>query len=109
MDPTPTKVGENKTRNKRANIDNWQIIYDNVRGMKSKLVSLTAILNEKQPQLCLMTETQLRSNTGVNIPGYTFFGRKRENKNGGGVGILVRNDIRQHTAAHYPDQNLEIL
>ena len=96
-------------RNKKANAENWQIIYANVRGLKSKLSSLAAILSEKQPQLCLMTETQLRSNTGVNIPGYTFFGRKRENKNGGGVGILVRNDIRQHTAAHYSDHDLEIL
>ena len=91
-----------------TNTDKWQLIYTNIRGLKSKITSLTAILHEKNPQLFLVTETQLRSNTGINIPGYTFFGRKREKKNGGGVGILVRNDIRQQTAVHYPDHDLEI-
>ena len=80
----------------------------NVRGLKGKKASLTELANEKNPHLILITETQLRSNTGINIPGYTFYGRKREEKIGGGVGTLVRNDIRQNAASHTSERNIEI-
>ena len=89
--------------------DQWQLMYTNIRGMKGKLTSLTALLEENKPNLFLITETQLRSNTGMNIPGYEFYGRKREGGFGGGVGILVRSDIRQYTFTHYSNRNLEIL
>ena len=90
-------------------------MYTNVRGLKGKITSLTSILNENSPQVFLLTETQLRSNTGINIPNYTFFGRKREGKVeggggvGGGVGILIRNDIKSYIATHTTHRNIEII
>ena len=36
-----------------------------------------------------MTETHLSENKGTLIEGYTFFGRARAGKAGGGVGIFV--------------------
>ena len=72
----------------------WKLMYSNIRGLKGKLTSLRQILNENKPHLFLITETQMRTNTGINIEGYTFHGRKREGKIGGGVGILIRNDVR---------------
>ena len=84
-------------------------MYSNIRGMRGKKASLTEILHEKNPQIFLITETQLRSNTGTNIDGYTFYGRPRGNQPGGGVGILVRNDIRNNVAPHINDRNLEIM
>ena len=84
-------------------------MYANVRGIRSKLVSITEILSEKNPQMFLITETLLCANTGINIKGYTFFGRKRVAKTGGGVGILVRNDVRSNVAAHISDRDIEIM
>ena len=80
-----------------------------MRGIKSKIVSITEILSEKNPHLFFIAETLLRTNSGININGYTFFGRKREDKNGGGVGILVRNDIRNNIAVHISSRDIEIM
>ena len=84
-------------------------MYTNIRGIKGKISGLTALLDEYSPHLFLVTETQLRSDTGITIPNYTFHSRKREGQVGGGVGILVRNDMRSYVAVHKPDRNIEIL
>ena len=51
----------------------------------------------------------MRTNTDIKINGYTFYGRKREGGIGGGVGIIVRNDILHKTAPHISNRNLEIM
>ena len=84
-------------------------MYSNIRGLKGKKLSLTSILHENEPHIFLLTETQLRSNTGIAIEGYTFYGRKREGGTGGGVGILIRNDIRQNVAPHTSERNIELM
>ena len=84
-------------------------MYANVRGMKSKVNSITTILNENKPELFLMTETQLRSNVGMNVSGYTFHGKKREGKVGGGVGILVRNDVKPNISVHRATRDIELI
>ena len=89
--------------------EKWDIMYANVRGIKSKLVSLSEVLNDRNPHLFLITETLLQANSGIHINGYTFFGRKREGKTGGGVGVLVRNDIRNNVAAHISNRNIEMM
>ena len=62
-------------RNTLTNKATWKMMYSNARGMRGKLRSLESLLNENQPHLLLLTETQLRSNAGINITGYTFHGR----------------------------------
>ena len=73
------------------------------------MIGLESILREKNPQIFLLSETQLRTNTGINIEGYVFYGRKREGKFGGGVGILVRNDMKHNVACHVSVRNIEIM
>ena len=84
-------------------------MYSNIRGIKSKKHNLTEVLHDYDPHMCLLTETQLRSNLGIKIDGFTFYGRKREGKNGGGIGFLVRNDILNKTAPHISDRNIELM
>ena len=84
-------------------------MYSNIRGIKSKKNSLIEILDDCDPHILLLAETQLRSNVGMAINGYTFFGRKREAMNGGGVGILLRNDLLHRSAPHITDRNIEIM
>ena len=83
-------------------------MYANARGLQSKRCSLKDIMEERQPEIILLTETQLKSNTGVRFEGYTFFGKNRDD-NGGGVGIFVRNDIKGQCSPYYSDKELEIL
>ena len=70
---------------------------------------MNEILHENDPHLFLLTETQLRTNTGNTFEGYTLFGRRREGKVGGGVGILVRNDVKHTTAPHISERDIEIM
>ena len=51
----------------------------------------------------------MRSNISDKIDGYTLFSRVREDKNGGGVAILVRDDIKSFVTPHIPDRNIELI
>ena len=84
-------------------------MYANVRGMKGKKAGISELLQQHEPHLFLIAETQLRSDLAVSFDGYTCFHRKREGKVGGGVGILVRNDIRYNIAPHISDRSIEIM
>ena len=84
-------------------------MYANIRGLKGKITSLTEILHEHNPQMFILTETLLKSNTGINIKGYTLFSRIRTNGTGGGVAILVRNDVMKFVAPHISDRNTELM
>ena len=70
---------------------------------------MTEILLQEQPDVCLLTETQLRSNINEQINGYTLYNRKREEKLGGGVAILIRNDKKHCIACHISDRNIECI
>ena len=84
-------------------------MYSNVQGIKSKRNSLINIFEELSPKIALITETQLTEGSGIKIEGYTFFGKAREKKAGGGVGIFVDNEIKHCTAPHINSRNLEII
>ena len=96
-------------RKGRARREHWGLLYSNIRGFKGKRSSLIDVLNEEKPQVVLLTETLLKTNSGVRIEGYTFFGKARENKSGGGTGILVRNDIKNSVAPHLSDRGMELI
>ena len=51
----------------------------------------------------------MRSNFGFSIKGYVYYGRNREGKIGGGVGILVRSDIAAKVTPHINDRGIEIM
>ena len=84
-------------------------MYANVRGLKGKKVGITELIQQQEPHIFLMTETQLRSDMTESFVGHTFFHRKREGKVGGGVGTLVKNDFRHNIAPHISDRPIEIM
>ena len=84
-------------------------MYANVRGLKGKKTGISEIVQQHEPHIFLITETQLRSNLSESFSGYTFFHRKREGKVGGGVGILVKNEFRHNIAPHISDRPIEIM
>ena len=84
-------------------------MYANVRGLKGKKTGISEIVQQHEPHIFLVAETQLRSDLTESFTGYTFFHRKREGKVGGGVGILVKNNFRHNIALHISDRPLEIM
>ena len=84
-------------------------MYVNIRGIKGKRSSLIEQLDSEKPHIFLLTETLLPTNTGIQIDGYTFFGRARQNGKGGGVGILVRDDIKNSITPHISDRDIELM
>ena len=59
--------------------------------------------------MLLLTETLLQTNSDVKIDGYTFFGRARAGQKGGGVGFLIRNDIKGRVIPHISERPIEIM
>ena len=78
---------------------NLTILQLNVRGVLSKRDRLTDLFNdirkEHRVDVALLVETWLNKNNAKRfmLPGYRYYGSHRKNKKGGGVGVLVSQDV----------------
>ena len=75
------------------------VIQPNIRGISSKKSQLIDLRNntvvEKNPDIMLLSETWLTPfSLEFSISSYSFIHQCRQNKKGGGVGILVSNDLK---------------
>ena len=61
-----------------------------------------------KPQIALFTETKLAGNVGFKVEGYTFCGKSGKTKNCGGVGILVKDDLKHIITPHEPFHDIEL-
>ena len=86
----------------------WSLLYANARGIKSKMPCIKNVFAEKKPDIALFTETHLSDDKGMNVDGYTWFGKARKTGKGGGVGIFVKNEKKSVVAPHYTQRDLEI-
>ena len=81
-------------------VDDLNIVQLNVRGLIGKqktLIQETTPANpNKQVDVYLLCETWLNeyNSSIVDIPNYTFIGKHRKNRRGGGVGILIHNALK---------------
>ena len=97
---------------KFTNDNNITVLSLNIANLYSKLSSLKAFLfnitqTGNKPDIVVITETHIteRVNAGYDkdalthlIQGYQFFHKGRKNRKGGGVGILVSDDIKSEAA-----------
>ena len=65
-------------------------MYANVGGLKSKLRDLKMILFDTEPDIAAFVETNLRAQEEIAVSGYTWVGKNRQHKEGGG-GIFKHN------------------
>ena len=72
------------------------MVHFNCRSIKRNLDNFRSVLASIScPFSCIaLSETWLTSSESIHIPGYTFIGNGRVSKRGGGVGCLIRNDVR---------------
>ena len=71
-------------------------MYLNIRGMKSKIRSLTNVIEELQPTMICITESKLEKDETMEIEGYHLL-RNDRNKDGGGIVIGVVERLKHIT------------
>ena len=76
----------NSSKLKLANI--------NIRSCRNKEVEISLFLKENDIDILSLNQTWFKSNFKLDIPNYTIARRDRLRRQGGGVAILVRNDIK---------------
>ena len=101
-----TRRGQ-RIRNKMIN---FNVMYNNLRGIKSKVHSLQSILNEKQPAIIALAETKLNEGETIELDGYHIERVDRTSDSGGGVLIAYMECIKNiMTVAKEEKTNCEIL
>ena len=109
MTHEPNGKIRNKPKNqKKKKKEAWKFFYANSRGLQSKTNCIIELMAELKPHVALFTETNLKTNTAFKTQDYTFFGKTRNEKSSGGVGILVRNELKQCISPHTTNRNIEI-
>ena len=75
----------------------FSIMLVNIRGYKSKDVSLKKVMNKGTPSIVLLNETVLTGNTKVSITPYTVLTKNRKEKGGGGILTAVAQQFKDNT------------
>ena len=89
-----------KTRrsNKMKNvITNFKVLYQNVRGLKSKIDSIMETISDYQPILIYLVKTRLQKEEEIRMPGYSQIFRNHRSRNSGGIRLAVKKNIRTVT------------
>ena len=90
------KLKTRKTRRKKKNSCRFRIMYANCRGVKGKKMSLKGIVEVTDPDIIVLNETWYKNNEETKLKAYKSFTSNRENKKGGGIEILVRNNVQKN-------------
>ena len=98
-----------RAERKERTQEQWKLFYANARGLTSKRLSLIDILGELEPAIALFTESMLKTTKGFEINGYTYIGKQRGNRAAGGVGILVKNDLKDIITPHETSTDIEMI
>ena len=72
----------------------FTIVYQNIRGMKSKVDSLTELVEDKEPTIVCLVETHLQKEEEVAIPGYETIYRNDKTANSGEILVAVKGNIK---------------
>ena len=86
--------GRGRTRGRRKGFSrrsSWVIYHCNVRGFESKKDSITAIVNQVNPNILTLNETHMTGNKKPELLGFYSYTRNRPDKSMGGVATCVSN------------------
>ena len=76
------------------NSSKLKLAHINIRSCRNKEVEVSLFLKENDIDILTLNETWLKNNFKLDILNYTIARRDRPSRQGGGVAILVRNDIK---------------
>ena len=87
----------------KSDMNNLTVLQLNIHGILNKQDKLKNLLNDirkdSRVDVAMLVETWLNKNNDkrLKVPGYQFFGFHRKQKKGGGVGILVSQELQCRT------------
>ena len=75
----------------------FTIVYQNIRGLKSKVDSVQELVDDCQPNLLCLVETHMQEEEKITIPGYETIYRNDKTSNSGGILIAVKDTLKTIT------------
>ena len=76
-------------------LQNMEIYFNNVRGLKTKWDSIQEIISENKPDIVGLVETHLEKKEVIGeIDGYTIIRSERTEKEGGGILVALKNKYK---------------
>ena len=76
------------------NSSKLKLAHINIRSYRNKEVEISLFLQENDFDILILNETWLKNNFKLDIPNYSIARRDRPSRQGGGVAVLVLNDIK---------------
>lgn len=86
--------------------EKFNLLHWNCNSIKHKYVELSHALNNYNIQICSLNETKLSSKSLFKIHNYKIYRNDRDSR-GGGVAIILRNNIKHSQLAIPPLKSLE--
>ena len=86
-------------RSKKIKNALWKftIVYQNIRGLKSKIDSVQELVDDCQPNLLCLVETHMQEKQEITITGYETIYRNDKTSNSGGILIAVKDTLKTIT------------
>ena len=78
----------------KNHLNNLRILLLNIRGFKSKEVSLQNVTKLFHPSIIVLNETQLVGRENVKIENYISWSKNRTSRPGGGIATLVSKTLK---------------
>ena len=75
----------------------FTIVYQNIRGLKSKVDSVQELVDDCQPNLLCLVETHMQEKQEITITGYETIYRNDKTSNSGGILIAVKDTLKTIT------------
>ena len=72
-------------------------VYQNIRGLKSKVDPVQELIADCQPNLLSLVETHMQEEEEMRIPGYETIYWNDKTSNGGGIIIAVKDTVKTIT------------
>ena len=106
---TNEKIHRKQYKNKNKTLKNINLLYVNPDGIMGKIPSLNSVAKTTDAHIIALAETKL-GKISPNTPGYHWINGYRKSGKGGGVALLVRDDIKHLTKEEtdLEDQDQEI-
>ena len=78
-------------------LQKFTIVYQNIRGLKSKVDSVQELVDDCQLNLLCLVETHMQEEEEITIPGYETIYRNDKISNSGGILIAVKDTLKTIT------------
>lgn len=89
------KSTQEEVKEQKNALKHLTIFYQNIKGMKSKLDSLTKSMDDTNPTIKCILETHMLTEEQITIPGFERVFREDGITNSGGIMIAVKNNIKK--------------